>query len=183
MESIEQIFKSVSILPTSIESGHWIKVRRIAFGITISMVSLIVLISSIIFFCKYVNVDLESSLYAIQQISAFSYTIYTQVVGYSQRHHIEKLFIEFKRIRNKCEYNFNLRFFKFTKQIFFITDPSELIDAANRRGELLTTLFSKVVLIGWCIGNLALAGCGYVFCLIKFGEVDVAGLYNGWRLV
>lgn len=94
----------MSILPDPKETNPKIKFRNIVFSLWLFISQCIGLISSVAYFLRFVSDDLESSLYALVQLSGYTCTAYTMAIGYIQRKCIEKLFLEFREVCEKCEY-------------------------------------------------------------------------------
>lgn len=106
MDLIQRSFTLMSIHPTPGTSS--IKFRNIAVGVLFLTFEIALLISSAAFFYKNVQNDLETSLYALLQISAFCHSCYMLVIGFKHRQVIQQLFDEFKIIQNQCKSAFEL---------------------------------------------------------------------------
>lgn len=105
MDTIKHCLVLIQILPTPYEMKHRIKARNIAVCFGIYGILLIALISSAIMFFKYLSDDLDIALHALNQIGVYICAIYLMVIGYKQRHIIEKLFVELEIIRNECKFS------------------------------------------------------------------------------
>lgn len=104
MDSINRVLISISIFPSPNELDSFSKIRNIAVGVWLLLSQCIAFISSVVYFHKYISVDLEGSLYAIVQISGYSLTAYTYAMGYIQRKSIEKLFIKLRNVCNESKF-------------------------------------------------------------------------------
>lgn len=91
------------ILPTPENQSKLIKLRNMSIGAIIFITETSALLSSAIFFLKFVASDLESGLYAAAQIAALGCSSYTFVIALTKRHEIQFLLNEFCKIRNKCK--------------------------------------------------------------------------------
>lgn len=100
MDFIYNDFILISILPIDDPKLKW---RNILIGAAIFSCGLLTLISSAIFFCEFIFINLEQSLYALHQVAAFGGLTYIYVVGRMQRLKIIDLFIKFDVIQDKCE--------------------------------------------------------------------------------
>lgn len=61
-------------------------------------------VASIVFFIKFVSIDLEESLYAIFQIGASIVAVYIAIVAYFLQHKINGIFKGLTAIYGKCKY-------------------------------------------------------------------------------
>lgn len=104
MDSVKNCFILVSILPTPDGTKRLIRIRNYIISVGVLTTLLFILISSGVFFFKNLHGDLEKSLHALTTIGAFSCTIYTIGNGFNQRHAIGKVFSQFEKIRNECEF-------------------------------------------------------------------------------
>lgn len=108
MESTQRIFVMLSLLP----SNEGMKSRRILFGFVVFLLKVLLLITSLMFFCRYLHDNLADALYALLQISVFASASYTSVVAFKQRQQIQELFIKFKAIQSECKFSSILKFSK-----------------------------------------------------------------------
>lgn len=67
--------------------------------------------------------------------------------------------------------------------MFIVLDPSQFIAVANGRGELALKIFVKFGLIAIRCSNVLIIGFNLIYCLIRFGRLDVNHLYFAHRLL
>lgn len=103
MEQIKNSFAQLSISPDPETPKQC--ARKIRLSVLFLLIQLIALISSAAFFFNYIGDDVETSLYALIQIAAFSCSIYTLIVGIKRRQSIQQIFSEFQHIRDECMFN------------------------------------------------------------------------------
>lgn len=100
IKEIRQILIWISVIPADNGTSKWqtIGYRICSFSIFAMLLSLT---TASIFFChKFMSIDLETSLYSMAQIAAFTAMIYTIIVTFFIRHDIEALF---DGLYNICE--------------------------------------------------------------------------------
>lgn len=108
----QRMLKWLCVCPLEARDSQWMKPLCIIFSlITFAAVAGCVL-SSIVFFSTNISTDLEESLYALFQISAFSGVAYMAIVAFIERNKITafletltKIYNTRKRIIDFCRKN------------------------------------------------------------------------------
>lgn len=84
----QRVLTWLCIRPMNTDENRWKKLFYIMFSITFVSIDLTALFSSIAFFFINISIDLEESLYALFQISAFSGLTYMCIVAFLLRNEI-----------------------------------------------------------------------------------------------
>lgn len=104
MDSIHRALTLMSVLSDPSETNRMIRFRNAVFGVWLFIWQCVAVISSAAYFYRFVSNDLESSLYAVVQMSAHICTPYTIAMGYIQRKSIEKILMEFRTVRESRKF-------------------------------------------------------------------------------
>lgn len=76
---------------------------HIAFTILIFAIIILSYIPAIIFFVKFMSIDLEGALNALFQVSAFTGILYAMIVVYIRRQQINRIFRSLSKIYDASE--------------------------------------------------------------------------------
>lgn len=109
------------------------KLAHIAFTTAVVVSIFFCYIPSIEFFVKFVSIDLKDSLYALFQVSALSYAIYTVIFVYFSRQKFIAIFENLSKIYNECKAYFDREFSLKLKKI----QNTKLIPFNRFEGELV----------------------------------------------
>lgn len=107
----QRVLTWLCVRPMDADENQWKKLFYIAFTITFLTIDLTGLFSSIAFFLINISIDLEESLYALFQISAFLGLTYMCIVAFLLRYKITAFLGTLSQIYDARK---RLRFF-FTK--------------------------------------------------------------------
>lgn len=99
MESIRNALILISVSTADHNIKWWQKVRNKTFCAFIFISLFVISISSAEYFLKFFAIDIEMSLYAMLQVSAFSGVAYTIAMGFIKRNQIDRMFKDFDKIR------------------------------------------------------------------------------------
>lgn len=86
------------ILPISENSELWEKILRLISGFTVSVSVSCALVSSIIYFSKYADDNLEESIKTIFQIAAYFNGTYLMAIGFLKQNEIFDILNKFQNI-------------------------------------------------------------------------------------
>lgn len=89
-------------------SSIWKKMANIAFTILLLLFFVTGFTTSIIFFLKFVSIDLEEALYALFQIAGTTDGLYIMTVGYLTRRKINRALESLTKIYHACT-SFSMR--------------------------------------------------------------------------
>lgn len=92
----KQIFTWIRILSPTEETNRYTKIATILICIGCLVFQFVSALASVCFFVKHIQVDLESSLYALFQIAAMSSAFYITIVAFFLRHEMSKTFTKFQ---------------------------------------------------------------------------------------
>lgn len=99
-----RVFTLLGMCPVNEGNNHSLKYYRFISIATFYVVQVSMLLSSTIFFVKYVSSDLENALYAFfQSVGMFS-SIYAMTLGIILNQKIYEIFKNYEQFYGKCEY-------------------------------------------------------------------------------
>lgn len=108
-----------SVYPVKNDESRQKKMARFTFTSTIILANILSIISSVVFFWKFASTDLESALYAVALIIAYSGCLYTVFVTLFMRKKIASIFSSLSQIYDSSE-------FKLISFVFFFFDFSNI---------------------------------------------------------
>lgn len=91
------------ILPANETTGKCEKIMYMTFSATIIAVEVCITTSSMVYFLKNVSVDLDTSLYALFQMTGSTSLIYILVYAFSMQHKIADMFQHLSNICDSCK--------------------------------------------------------------------------------
>lgn len=169
-------------------SIKWQKFAYVAFTAT-SVTSLIFCyIPSIVAVFEFLSIDLESSFYALFQVSALSASLYNVIFVYFSRQRVNAIFENLTAIYNKCNVFFSkLPKFQFESWLFYSIDAREdwfkfLLNADNK-SKWMWMIYLKFVVGGFLISTVAASMMSVLFQWKMHGNVDLKYLFHPYVIV
>lgn len=103
MDSIRNTFIRMAILPVPEKTNFSIKIRNNFFGASLLIITVALVLASVAYFGVFLGVDLKSSLFAVMQMALFLPVAYSMTIGFIKRQEMQKLFVEFENVQEKCK--------------------------------------------------------------------------------
>lgn len=97
LELNQNILTSMCILPMADDESKWMKFRNVLISFLVFIMGLSFMISSAYYIYKFINIDLESSLFALHQATASFSQIYMLLFGIISRQKFAELFFNFQQ--------------------------------------------------------------------------------------
>lgn len=107
-----RLFTWYSICPAPIQTHIFYRIRNMILSVFVPIMLILGIISSAMYFLKYIATDLENSFFAIYQFVSLISVIYVNVAVILQRHKVIQAFIDAQKIYEISECRIRLEFFK-----------------------------------------------------------------------
>lgn len=166
----------------------------ISFTLIIHVILLLSFLSSSIYLFKFMIIDPENSLYALWQIVAYISSIYTLFSAYLMRKKFIDIFNRLEHIFDSCKQIFkcNISFIRLNHSFVFLlffwfidkeTKFFNLLANVNANNEWIALILIKFCVIGYIIACFVLAAINVIYCVLKFGYLNVDYLFIPYKLV
>lgn len=114
LEMSRQLLTWVGVFASVENTGKLKKLIYFSLSLFIFLALLSVSVSSAVFYCTFMAVDLEGSLYALAQITAFSSATYVIIVTFFVRHELRSIFDSLYQIcqtsKDFCKHEWCIKF-------------------------------------------------------------------------
>lgn len=185
----QQVLSWFCVCLTSDTKSVGSRIASITFSFSCLIANACAVAASATFFAKFVSIDLEESLYALFQITAYSQVVYIYIMAFILRHKVTAIFGNLLKIYNTSKSWLPI----FSRYLFIIfwhfglnseakQDSFHFLVEADRKNDKIWKILLKLIIFGYPASTVLFCVVSALVCYWFNGNFVAKYLYHPHKL-